>query len=366
MRKSLSVAAMLVLGLFVASTQAANKWGLKEGSPEMKSAGHLAAGPEGILFIGDAKGAQIVAIDTGDAKGEPAKAKYDIANLNETLSQAVGGSRVTVNDLIVNPHSGNLFVSLTKADGAPGLVKIDATGKASEVSLTKATFQKLALPNAPEDKEVTKNGRTRNPRNETITDLAYADGKVLVTGVTADAQPSQIREITFPFAEADQGTAVEIYHGAHGKLEDYAAIRAFVPFNVDGQASVLAGFTCTPLVRFSVNELESNKGKKVRGTTVAELGNRNQPLDIVLYEKGGEKFLLIANSARGVMKVSTKDIGRKEGITEPVKGGGTAGQSYETIKELEGTVQLDKLSDSQAVVVIKSGDALALKTVALP
>lgn len=366
MRKSWSVGVLLVLGLFVATSHGANKWGLKEGSPEMKSAGHLAAGPEGILFIGDAKGAQIVAIDTGDAKGEPAKAKYDIANLNETLSTAVGGSKVTVNDLIVNPASGNLYVSVSKADGAPGLVKIDTTGKASEVSLTKTTFQKLALPNAPEDKEVTKNGRTRNARSEAITDLAYADGKVLVSGVTADATPSNIREITFPFVEADQGTAVEIYHGAHGKLEDYAAVRAFVPFNVDGQASVLAGFTCTPLVRFSVNDLESNKGKKVRGTTVAELGNRNQPLDIVMYEKGGEKFLLISNTARGVMKVSTKDIGRKEGIEKPVGGGGTAGQTFDTIKDLEGTVQLDKLNDTQAVVVIKNGEALTLKTVALP
>jgi hypothetical protein len=365
MVKSISFASLLVLAL-VATSEAANKWGLKEGAPELKSAGQLAVGPEGILFVGDAKGAQIVAIDTGDAKGEPAKAKYEIADLNAALSKATGGSKVTVNDLVVNPATGNLFVSVSKADGAPGLVKIDGTGKATEVSLTKALYQKLALPNAPEDKEVTRNGRTRNLRNESITDLAYADGKVLVTGVTTETAPSNIREITFPFAEADQGTQVEIFHGAHGKLEDYAAIRAFVPMTIDGQPSVLAGFTCTPLVRFSVNDLEANKGKKVRGTTVAELGNRNQPIDIVLYEKGGDKFLLIANTARGVMKVSTKDIGRKDGINEPVRGGGTAGQSYDTIKDLEGTVQLDKLNDTQAVVVIKKDDSLALKTVDLP
>jgi hypothetical protein len=346
--------------------QRTDKWGLKEGAPALKSAGHLAVGPEGILFVGDAKGAQIVAIDTGDAKGDAAKAKHEIADLNAELSKATGGSKVTVNDLVVNPATGNLFVSVTKADGQPGIVKIEAGGKASEVSLTKAWHQKLALPNPPEDKEVTKGGRTRNLRNEAITDLAYADGKVLVTGVTADATPSVIREITFPFAELDEGTPVEIFHGAHGKLEDYAAIRAFVPMTIDGQPSVLAGFTCTPLVRFSVSDLESNKGKKVRGTTVAELGNRNQPLDIVLYEKGGDKFLLIANTTRGVMKVSTKDIGRKEGITEPVRGGGVAGQTYETIKDLEGTVQLDKLNDSQAVVVLNKEGALALKTVALP
>jgi hypothetical protein len=366
MSKSISFASLLVVLALVATGQAANKWGLKEGSPELKSAGQLAFGPEGILFIGDAKAAQIVAIDTGDSKGEPGKAKYDIADLNAALSTATGGSKVTVNDLIVNPATGNLFVSVSKGDGQPGLVKIDGAGKASEVSLTKTQFQKLALPNAPEDKEVASKGRTRNLRNESITDLAYADGKVLVTGVTADASPSNIREITFPFAEADEGTKVEIFHGAHGKLEDYAAIRAFVPLTIDGQPSVLAGFTCTPLVRFSVNDLESNKGKKVRGTTVAELGNRNQPIDIVLYEKGGDKFLLIANTTRGVMKVSTKDIGRKEGIEKPVTGGGTAGQTYDTIADLQGTVQLDKLNDTQAVVVIKKDDSLALKTVALP
>jgi hypothetical protein len=367
MRKFVTFASLLALLALSATSHAANKWGLKEGSPDLKSANHLAFGPEGILFIGDAKGAQLVAIDTGDAKGEAAKAKYEIANLDETLSKAVGGSKVTINDMVVNPASGNLYLAVSKGDNQPGLIKIDTTGKASEVSLTKTQYGKLALPNPPEDKEVAgKGGRTRNARNESITDLAYADGKVLVTGVTADKTPSNVREITFPFAEADQGTAVEIYHGAHGKLEDYAAIRAFVPFTIDGQPSVLAGFTCTPLVRFSVSDLGANKGKKVRGTTVAELGNQNQPLDIVLYEKGGDKFLLISNTRRGVMKVSTKDIGRKDGIEEPVRGGGVAGQSYETIKELEGTVQLDKLGDSQAVVVIKTGEALALKTIALP
>ncbi|QDU27874.1 hypothetical protein ETAA8_29650 [Anatilimnocola aggregata] len=363
MRKTVSFASLLVMLLTLATTsQAANKWGLKEGSPELKSAGHLAFGPDGVLFIGDAKGAQIVAIDTGDAKGEAAKAKYDIANLNEALSAAVGGSKVTVNDLVVNPASGNLFLSVSKADGQPGLIKIDATGKASEISLTKATFQKLALPNPPEDKVTGEGPRARNRRNEAITDLAYSDGKLLVTGMTADAAPSNVREITFPFVEADPGTQVEIYHGAHGKLEDYAAIRAFVPLTIDGQPSILAGFTCTPLVRFSVNDLDA--GKKVRGTTVAELGNRNQPLDIVLYEKGGDKFLLIANTNRGVMKVSTKDIGRKDGITERISN--TAGQAYETIADLQGTVQLDKLTDTQAVVVVNKDGALALKTVALP
>ncbi len=51
----------------------------------------------------------------------------------------------------------------------------------------------------------------------------------------------------------------------------------------------------------------------MKGTTVAELGNRNRPLDMIAYKKDGKDFLLLTNSARGVMKVSTDDLEREEG-----------------------------------------------------
>ena len=34
-------------------------------------------------------------------------------------------------------------------------------------------------------------------------------------------------------------------------------------------------------------------GQKIRGKTVAELGNRNSPLDMIVYEKDGKQFLLL-------------------------------------------------------------------------
>ncbi len=58
---------------------------------------------------------------------------------------------------------------------------------------------------------------------------------------------------------------------------------------------------------------ELTKGKKTKGTTVAELGNRNTPLDMFLYEKNGQTYLLMANSARGVMKIPTKESTSKRG-----------------------------------------------------
>lgn len=353
----------------VSTVQAAD-WGLKKGNADLKSAGPLAFGPDGILLVGDTKAATVFAIDTGDASGEPGKVSFDIKALNEKVADVVGaGSQsVTINDVVVNPASGNVYLSAS-ANDKPALVRVDGSGKLSQVKLEGVGVAKVALPNAPEDKVVGEGRRRGNPRDESITDLAYSDGKVLVSGVSPNpngGRPlSTVRELAFPLTSADAGVNVEIYHGAHGGLENFSTVRTFVPFNVDGKPIVLAGFTCTPLVRFDVKSLKSET--PVRGTTVAELGNQNRPYDMIVYEKGGESWLLMANDRRGVMKISTKDIGRSEGITEPVKGGGVAGQNYETIEELKGVVQLDRLSDSHAIILVQhEGGAQDLATIELP
>ena len=343
-------------------------WGMKEGTPELKSAGPLAFGPDGILFIGDTKSATIFAIATGDTKGNAANAKIQLQGLNKQIATLLGSApeNVTVNDLATNPMSGSVFLSVTKGKGAeasPAIVRVSDTGKLTEVSLKKVPFQKVVLPDAPEDKDVTANGRTRNLRNDSITDLAYAEGKVFASGLAAGSSPSSVHQIPFPFAEGLTGTSVEIFHGAHGKVENYAAIRTFVPMNINGEPSLLAGFVCTPLVRFPINDLKPSE--KARGTTVAELGNRNQPLDMISYRKDGKDFLLLSNSARGVMKISTENIARNEGITTRIEN--TAGQTYETIKELDGVVQLDRLNDDNAIVLVQSADGTQdLRTVPLP
>ncbi len=357
----------VIAGLLVSMSAAFGaEWGLKEGTPEIKSAGPLTFGPDGILFVGDTKGATIFAIGTGDTRGNPSKVEINVSGLNAKIAEMLGvnADKITINDLAVNPLTGNVFSSVSKA-GSAAVVKIAADGKLSQVSLQKVLFQKVELPNAPEDKEVVTKQGPRNARAESITDLAYAEAKVYVSGVAVGTSPSNVREIPFPFSDASAGTSVEIYHGAHGRVEDYAAIRTFVPINIDGEASLLAGFTCTPLVKFPINSLKP--GEKTRGTTVAELGNHNRPLDMIVYKKDGKEFLLMANSARGVMKISTEGIAKNAGITEPVKDGGTAGQTYETIKELDGVVQLDRLNDDHAVILVQSSSGLQdLRTIPLP
>uniref|UniRef100_A0A7C2K0D2 ScyD/ScyE family protein n=1 Tax=Schlesneria paludicola TaxID=360056 RepID=A0A7C2K0D2_9PLAN len=358
---------LLAATLTASLASAADIYRLKSGTPDLQSAGPLAFGPDGILLIGDNKGAAIFGIQTGDKTGNPASVDIQIAGLNAKLAQALGADSqaVQINDLAVNPASGNVYLALSVSN-QPVIAKIDGQGQISRVPLKDIPFSKAVIPNAPEDKLVGPEGRQRNLRMSTITDLAFVDGQVIVSGMTNNTSaPTNVRSLNFPFDQVGSGSNLEIYHAAHARTEENAQIRTFVPFTIDGKPSLLAGFVCTPLVQFDLSALQGSE--KVKGKTVAELGNRNQPLDMVVYKKDGQNWLLMANSARGVMKVSTKDIENNAGLTEPVRGGGTAGQPYETIASLQGVEQLDKLNDAMAVVLIKTGDgAYDLRTVPLP
>src|SRR5207248_9961586 len=129
--------------------------------------------------------------------------------------------------------------------------------------------------------------------------------------------------------------------------------------------NLLAAYTCTPLVKIPVSELKP--GTHVKGTTIAELGNRNRPLDMIVYQKDGKDYILMANSSRGVMKITTENVDKVAGITEPVRGGGKAGLPYTTIQELKGVEQLAKLDKDHALLLVKGADgAMKLDTVELP
>ena len=362
--KRVSLAAALCFSAVNVAT-AADVWGLKPGTPELKSATTLAFGPEDILFVGDAKNAAVFAIATGNTTGDAASASINIDDLPTAIANELHVKKVEVNDVAVNPRTGAAFVAVT-ADDHAALVQIDGAGKISELSLKDVKFSKATLANAPEDKVVGEGRRAQNRRTESITDIAFFENKLLVSGLSTAQSASTVREISFPFADADKGIGVEIYHAAHGKSEDSSAMRTFVAMMIDGEPSILGAYVCTPLVKIPVKEL-SAAGEKVKATTVAELGNRNRPLDMISYSKDGADYLLLSNSARGVMKISTAGLKENKGLTEPVSGGGTAGQKYETVESMAGVVQMDKLNETSALLLVQAeGGPQNLKTIALP
>src|SRR6185503_16235536 len=121
-------------------------------------------------------------------------------------------------------------------------------------------------------------------------------------------------------------------------FETRSPVRTFVPFKVGNEAQLLAAYQCTPLVQFPLSDLKP--GAKIKGKTIAELGNRNRPLDMIVYQKDGKDYLLLANSSRGIMKINTDQIEKAENITAPVPGGGKKGLPYETIESWTGIDQL--------------------------
>lgn len=341
--------------------------GMKEGPANLKSAGALAFAPGGVLFVGDTKAAAIVAIDTGDTKKGDAKV-VKVEGIGQKIAALLGttADQILINDMAVNPASRNVYLSVSRGrgpDAAPVIVRVKGEGEIEAVNLEKVKSSRAELPNAPVDGVVGEGRRQSNPRTESITDIAFLEDRVIIAGLSNEEFASTLRDIRFPFEKVEGGTSVEIYHGAHGKFETRAPVRTFVPLIVGNEPSVLAAYTCTPLVQFPIRELKP--GAKIKGKTVAELGNRNRPLDMISYEKDGKQYLLLANSSRGIMKIATAGIVEIEGIVEPVSG--TKGLGYETIEAWKGIDQLDRLDDKTAIVLARGdGDALSLESRDLP
>jgi hypothetical protein len=197
--------------------------------------------------------------------------------------------------------------------------------------------------------------------------VAFADGRVFIAGLSNEEFSSRLIAIPFPFsAEGFDAAAIEIYHGAHGRFETKSPIRTFVTYRIQNEPYMLAAYTCTPLVKLPVADLKA--GAHVKGTTIAELGNRNKPLDMIVYQKDGKDYLLMINSSRGVMKIPTEGAGAAESITQPVRGGGTKGLGYEKIANINGAVQMDQLDNQRAVLLVQENPsgAIDLKTIDLP
>jgi hypothetical protein len=370
LQRSRLLLSLLALSLLVVSSSAAEKAdvlaSLTKGKVMLKSAGPLAFGPEGILFVGDPRAATIHAIDTGDRVAPSQSGRPMVKGINQKLAGMLGTDvrQVSIADLAVNPISGNTYLSVRRGrgpDAAPLLIKVDRSGKLSEFSLDNVKCSMTKIPNAPGPDAVDR--RRRPLRVQSITDLAYVDGQLIVAGLSNEEWASTLRAIPFPFSKNNAGTGVEIFHGSHGRFETNAPVRTFEAIQLNGELNILAAYTCTPLVRFPVADLKP--GAKVKGTTIAELGNRNSPLDMVVYKKGGKDYLLIANSSRGVMKLPIRGASKAEGITSKIAG--TAGLKYEPITSLKGVVQMDGFDKDHALVLLQADDGTqTLKTIELP
>ncbi|HLQ78899.1 MAG TPA: hypothetical protein VK210_16190 [Terriglobia bacterium] len=342
---------------------------LTESKVQLASAGPMTFGPAGILFVGDSLGASVAAIDTGDTKAPASAVKINVDGIDTKIAALVGiaPDQIIINDVTVNPVSKNVYVSASRgrsADAAPLIVKVDGTGALTLLPLDKIRNASVSLVDAP----AANPSAQRNPRTQTITGMAYVNGNVMVAGLSNEEWKSALRSIPYPFKTASQGATIQIWHSSHGQYETESPVRTFVPYTIAGQQYILAAYTCTPLVKIPVSQL--TPGAKIKGQEIADLGAGNQPLDMVPYSKDGHNYILISNTAFGVLKLKADNLETYPAIVEPTRTD-VAGVPFDKIAALTNVKHMAAVDGANVLLVTAKPGAAAvgsvsLSTVALP
>jgi hypothetical protein len=342
---------------------------LTAGKVSLQSATALAFGPDGILFVADSMGGNVVALDTNDRTAARGAVKIDVQGVDAKIAGLLGTTpdQIMVNDLTVNPISKHAYLAVSRGrgpDAVPVIVSVDATGKLAQLSLDNIKNSVVNLSDAPKSDTTAR----QNPRLQTVTDMDFTNGKLFVSGLSSEEWASALRQIPFPFNSVDKGTNIQIWHASHGRFETAAPVRTFVPYTIAGQPYILAAYTCTPLVKIPLGDLKP--GAQIKPVTIADVGAGNQPLDMVPYKKDGHEFILISNSNRGVMKMNADNMGNYKAVESPEQpnpqNGYIFGMPYDTIAELKGVTQLAQVDAANAMILSKPADSINLTTIALP
>jgi hypothetical protein len=354
--------------------------GLTTGTPDLRSAGPLLFHPDGILFAADVSAAAVFALDVADTAAPDGARSVDVEHLDAKTASLLGVDRedVVVRGMAVHPTSRAVYLSVARGRGAeavPALVRVGVDGELSLVELQGVPFARVTLDDAPspddERQDVWVDGTadtvevmeiaditlqvSRVPlTRSTITDMAWVDGHLLVAGTSNEEFTSRLRRIAFPFDGAAQATSLEIYHVDHGQYETASPIRALIPF--DGGRSVLATYTCTPVVHFPVSDLVP--GTLVRGRTVAELGPMNQPLGLVSYDRDGQEYLLVSGTRHPLFKIPAAAVADQTPLTEKLEPVGIPRQALDH----PGVSWMANLDRTSVVVIQREGSETHLRT----
>ena len=347
--KALRSLSTIVLLLCTASVIAAHPEKTPEplrGNIQLKSLTSITFNKDGILFMADPLGQRIYALD---AKQENVKKAMtiDVAAIDEKIGALLGVSakNVKIEDMAVNPMSQEVYLAVTRKSAAnePVLVKVDNKGNLSSVNLTNVSYYETSLSDVPAADA--KLPQPWHSRTMAITDMAFVDGELLVAGLSGEEFTSKLRRYSYPFTNQSKAVKLEIYHTSHDRYETNSPIETFLPFTVNGQQQVLAGYGCAPIAMFSLNDIRTKD--QLRGVTIAELGGGNRPVDMIMHKKN----LYISNSDRTLMRMTPEDINNAKSLTTRAPEAYAAtGVEYLSIASV-GVTQLANFSETHFVLI---------------
>jgi hypothetical protein len=352
--KLLAIVAMNALLLSAANLVAAHPEKVpapQRGSIQLKSLTSITFNQDGILFMADPLGMRIYAMN---AKQEGVKKPMtiEVRNIDEKIGALLGVSArdVKIEDMAVNPTSQEVYLAVTRrsAGNQPVLVKVDNKGGLSPVNLDDATYYETSLIDVPAPG--TKLPLPWHSLTMAVTDMAFVDGELFVAGLSGEEFNSKLRRFSYPFTNQSKAVKLEIYHTSHDRYETNSPIETFLPFTVNGQPQILAGYGCSPIATFSLNDIRTKD--QLRGNTIAELGGGNRPVDMIMHKKN----LYISNSDRTLMRMTPEDINSAKPLTTSAPGIYAAtGVEYLSIASV-GVTQLANLNDNYFVYIQRNID----------
>lgn len=356
---------------FITLATATLVFGTAQAREPVLSATKLSFGDATTLFVADWRGARIHALTLpapASALGKP----FNMKDVQGPIAKAlrVDAKRLRFEDMATQPGSERVFVSLSIASGRaaprPALVSIDADGKVVVIDL-----QRLSAASAPIDDEPSPDARfwrDTPAQSITVTDMTVHDHKLYVAGLSNRRFASTLRVYDLPLRDRAQVTTVEMYHPVHDQIETRAPIRTMRIVPIGGVPTLVAAFTCTPLVAIPLADLKD--GAHIVAKTIGELGWGNEPIDMVSFSTGGSAYVLIVNSSRAADLIPLGEIAesaKKPGLSTPIKWPAEPLAGVRAIMApLSAVAQLDNLNDGLLVALRREDATGAMQLVTIP
>jgi hypothetical protein len=222
------------------------------GTPALQSIDVIRFGPGGVLFIGDGKGKQVIAVEVAGDRTE-AGFKDAIERIDAKLAGKLGTpvKLADIIDIAVHPVSHVAHVAVRAPGGKAAILTINGDGKIGEFVIENVKYAQVALPAA---------GKGTLSK---VTDLAWAGDRLLVAGLANEEFGSKIFTAPAPLAHEAKAAiySTETYHVAHGRWETRAPMTALMPYEEDGKKYLAGSFACTPVVKYPLDDVKGRKSR---------------------------------------------------------------------------------------------------------
>jgi len=341
------------------------------GNPELQSIQVISFAPAGVLLVGDGAGSRIVAVETGDnTPGEPLSSP--IPDFRTRLAGHLGADAggIELLDLAVNPISNTIYIAARRqADKQYVIATVNGKGQIRELELDAVRYAQIQL-------------STEQSQVRVVTDVAWADDRIIAAGRSNETFASKIFNISVPLNNdsRSENFSAETYHVSHRRWETKAPMSVIIPFRDNGRTYIVGAFSCTPVVKYPLDSLQP--GAQVKGTSVMELGSGNRPIDMFIYRKKGQPYVL-ANTFRfhhkrkpfgpspyWTVRFEQSILGAETDINETalrrLKGYEPATERVEMITAFHGVMQMDQIGNDRAAVLRETESGVELTVLPLP